>query len=129
MRRLLVVAGMVAAVSVAHADESRYDTAKAHFTKGVTLYNDGNYSGALVEFETAHAIHPVSAVLYNIALTQKALFRYAESIDIFQRYLGEAKGASTERRQEVERLIAEMQSLLAIVTLRVSPDGAAVIVD
>jgi hypothetical protein len=38
-------------------------------------------------------------VLYNIGLTQKALFRYGESIATLERYLKEAGGLPPERQR------------------------------
>src|SRR6185503_20787563 len=63
------------------------EEAKRHFEQGVALFNDGNYSAALAEFEAAYKTRPAPAVLYNIGLTQKALFRYPEAIDSLTRYL------------------------------------------
>ena len=44
------------------------------------VYNDGDYNTALSEFEAAYKAHPSPGVLYNVGLTQKALFRYPEAI-------------------------------------------------
>ena len=34
------------------------EEAKRHFQQGVALYNDGNFNGALAEFEAAYAARP-----------------------------------------------------------------------
>jgi hypothetical protein len=111
-------------------EDPKLEEAKRHFQQGVALYNDGNFSAALAEFEATYAAHPTTGVLYNIGLTQKSLFRYGESIKTLERYLKEA-GATLppERKHEVEQLVAEMRALLADVTLGGLPDGASVMID
>lgn len=105
------------------------DEAKRHFEQGVALFNDGNFSAALSEFEQVYRLHPVAGVLYNIGVTQKALFRYPEAIDSLQRFLLESKSATPEQRAECEQLIRGMKALLADVTLTVVPDNATISVD
>src|SRR5690606_7503881 len=66
------------AASESHSAESAAVlAARRHFENGVRLYQDANYSAALIEFEAANELKPGSASLQNIALCQKALFRYA----------------------------------------------------
>jgi hypothetical protein len=106
------------------------EEAKRHFTQAVALYNDGNYNGALAEFEASYQLRPtVPAVLYNIGLTQKALFRYSEAIASLRRYLAEEPRVPPERRAQVEQIVAEMKALLADVTFTVAPDGAQLSLD
>src|SRR5437016_7333581 len=71
----------------ATSEKQAIEEARQHFQKGIALYNDGNFEGALAEFETANGLRASTGVLYNIGLTQKALFRYKDAIDCFQRYL------------------------------------------
>jgi hypothetical protein len=105
------------------------EEAKRHFQAGVALYNEGNYSAALAEFEASYRANPTPALYYNIGLTQKALFRYADAIATLEKYAREEKKLSRERRTEVEQLVADMRLLLADVTLYVVPDGAQVVLD
>src|SRR5688572_12729410 len=53
--------------------------ARRHFKLGIKLYQDTNYPGALAEFEAAYAAKPGPGSLQNVALCQKALFRYREA--------------------------------------------------
>ncbi len=141
MRRLLVPVALLLAAAAAHAQpapapgpstnaNAAAEEAKHHFTQAVALYNDGNYNAALTEFEAAYRLRPsVPAVLYNIGLTQKALFRYSEAIASLHRYLAEEQKVPPERRAQVEQIIGEMKALLADITLNVAPDGATVVVD
>ena len=112
---------------------SKLSEARLHFQQGVALFQDQNYDASLAEFEGAYAISKEPIVLYNMGLTYKALFRYPESIERLTTYLDEAgarvPAISREKKTEVEKLIAEMKSLLADVTVVLRPAGAAVTID
>lgn len=118
-----------AAVPDDHATPETIAEAKRHFQQAVALYNDGNYSAALAEFEAAYQTRPAAAVLYNIGLSQKALFRYPEAISSLRRYLDGSPRLTQEQRTRTEEIIAEMKALLADVKLEVTPEGAAVRID
>jgi hypothetical protein len=105
------------------------EAAKIHFQQGVALFNDGNFNGALAEFQAAYDLRPSPGLLYNIGLTQKALFRYADAVATCERYLAEETKLTPERRAEVTQLIREMNALLADVTLTVEPTGASIHID
>src|SRR5687768_13951352 len=101
MRALAGVATIVLLVfgapKLAHSapDETHEDSevdektrlARTHFKNGVKLYRDTNYPGALAEFEAAYAAKPGSGSLQNVALCQKALFRYAEAAETLEQLL------------------------------------------
>jgi hypothetical protein len=111
------------------AEEAPLAEAKHHFQQAVALYNDGNFSAALAEFEATYAAHPTAGVLYNIGLTQKALFRYDDAIHSLLHYLAAAGQLPPERKHEVEQLIAEMRALMADVDLVGLPPGTTVMID
>ncbi|HEX6275750.1 MAG TPA: hypothetical protein VFZ53_22065, partial [Polyangiaceae bacterium] len=52
--------------------DPRTAEARAHFKSGTKLYQDGNYAGALAEFEAAYESKPGPGSLQNVALCQKA---------------------------------------------------------
>ncbi len=103
--------------------------AKVHFQQAVALFNDGNFNAALAEFQRAYDLRPSPGLLYNIGLTQKALFRYDEAVDTLERYLAEETKLSPERRAECLQLTTEMKALLAPITITIEPAGAVVSVD
>jgi len=101
--------------------------ARRHFANGVRLYQDGNYSAALIEFELANELKPGAASLQNIALCQKALFRYAAAADTLDRLL--ASYGSTLPKDEqgaVEAAKQELESLTRHVRVNVTPARAVV---
>lgn len=111
------------------AQPAQVEEAKRHFEQAVALFNDGNYSAALAEFQAAYQARPAPQVLYNIGLTEKALFRYPEAIDALNRYLAGSPNLAPEARARTLELIGEMKALLADVTLSVTPPGATITVD
>src|SRR5207248_332722 len=65
------------------------ETSRRHFEQGVALYNEHNYEGALAEFQASYHDRAVASVLFNIALTYKAMFKYAEATEAMERFLRE----------------------------------------
>lgn len=106
------------------------EDARRHLRAGVTLYNEGNYEAALVEFEASFAELASAAALQNIALCQTKLFRYVEAIDTFER-LRKSFGASlsTQESESVEEAMRNLSQLVGVLTVRVEPQTAVVTVN
>jgi hypothetical protein len=113
----------------AGAPDAKMEEAKRHFAQGIALYGDGNFNAALAEFEAAYKIKQAPSVLYNIGLSQKALFRYNEAIASLQDYLAKEKKMGKDQQKAVNQLITEMKALLAEATINVIPDGATIKLD
>jgi tetratricopeptide (TPR) repeat protein len=114
------------------AGDLKRQEGRRHFQQGVALYEEGNFAGALAEFQAAYNTAPAPSILYNIGLTYRALYRYPDAISALQRYLieGAQDGQLTpQRREQLQRFIEEMKSLLAPITLVVSPRTAKVHID
>ena len=106
------------------------EAARAHFKTGVKLYQDANYTGALTEFETAYSLKPGPGSLQNVALCQKALFRYGEAVDSLTRLLTHHDAElSDAERTAAKRARDELDALVGTVRLVVSPPGADVTID
>jgi len=135
-RHLALVVALLALAPAASADEPHAHeeplgaSYKRHMSNGVTLFNDGNFAAAIVEFEAAYAHDPRASPLVNIALCHKALFQYPRAITALQRAL--EKHASTmepEDKLAAENAIAEMQKFLGFVSVEISPSHAVLLVD
>jgi tetratricopeptide (TPR) repeat protein len=127
-RRVALLVLTLCALPVARADDAD-DPAHRRFRQGVALFNEGDFNAALAEFEGAYRLQPLPSILYNVALSEKALFRYGDSIAHFERYLAEARNIEPERQAEVRDLLARMRALLAELRLTITPEGAAVVID
>jgi hypothetical protein len=104
--------------------------ARRHFKAGTKLYRDGNYPGALAEFEEAYRLKPGAGSLQNVALSQKGLFRYSEAATTLELLISR-HGAelSDGERRAVDAALAELKALIASISLRVAPEGARVMLD
>lgn len=119
------------AASESHSAESAAVlAARRHFENGVRLYQDANYSAALIEFEAANELKPGSASLQNIALCQKALFRYAAAaatLDLLLSNYGTT--LSSDERQVVETAKQELEALTRHLRIHVTPSTAVLKLD
>ena len=99
-----------------------------HFERGVTLYGETDYRGALVEFRRAYGIAPNAAVLFDIGQAQFQLQDYAGALAAFTRFLAEAP-PSDNRRAEAERNLEVLRVRVGHMTLVTTPPGADVSLD
>jgi len=106
--------------------EATRDAGK-HFHRGVALFNEADYAGALAEFKKAYDIAPNPAVLYNIGQTHFQLRSYAAALQVFERYLAEA-GASAEHRAEAEANVETLRSRVGKIDV-IAADGTEVTID
>jgi hypothetical protein len=106
------------------------EEAAARYDRGIKLFDAGDYPGALAEFEAVYRLTSRWEVLFNIAVTQKKLFRYGKAVRSLERYLAEG-GAQVDapRRQAVERELTEIRSLVAEITVIVEGAPADIEVD
>lgn len=106
------------------------DPYRQHMDNGVKLFQDGNYEAALAEFEAAYRARPKASPLLNIALSQKALFRYAKAIGALERALAQHRDTmDASDIRSAEQAIQEMRALLARIEVEVTPPQATLIVD
>jgi hypothetical protein len=123
----LLLGSIAITASPVHADEKE---GVQHFRTGVRLFKDGNYAGALAEFEEAYRLHPTPSSLQNIALCQKALFRYADAIATLERMLREHAGTvSAEDTKAAKETIDQLRPLVTSVVFSLVPPQAILTVD
>jgi hypothetical protein len=123
---LLASAPAFAQPHKAASPEATRDAGK-HFQRGVALFNEADYAGALAEFKKAHELSPNPAVLFNIGQTHFQLRAYATALQVFERYLAES-GPSAEHRADAEANVETLRARVGKIDL-VAPDGTEVTVD
>lgn len=107
--------------------DANTEAARRHFQNGIKLYEDENYKGALAEFEAAYALKPGASSLKNIALSQKALYRYAEAAETLQKVLSKhAAELTPQEKAAVEQAVSELAGLVGSIVIRVVPAHAKV---
>lgn len=109
------------------ASQEAVRDAGKHFQRGVALFNEADYAGALAEFRRANEIAPNAAVLYNIGQTQFQLRSYAAALASFERYVAEA-GSSAEHRTEAQTAIETLRSRVGKIDVT-APDGSEITID
>ena len=106
------------------------DEAKAHFARGVELYDENDFANALIEFRRAYEIAQDYHILFNVAQTHYQLQNYAGALDAFQRYLTQGGVAiPKERRAFVEKEVQKLAGRVAMVRITVNIPNADVMVD
>src|ERR1700744_403773 len=122
-------ATLVAAPAAAEAADNARDASK-HFQRGVDLYNDGDFRGALVEFKKAYATWPRANVLYDIGQTEYQLLDYASALKTMERYLAET-GPNAAHRSDVEATVEILRGRVGRVALDIEGNypGCEVSVD
>jgi len=123
---ICVCAGRLS-TSVAAEPEVGAEGADRHFQRGVALYIEADYRGALVEFKRAYTLVPNGVVLFNIAESQYQLRDYAGAFATFQQYLVEAPDDS--HRALAARNIEELRTRVGELRVVTLPPGATVSVD
>jgi hypothetical protein len=136
MRRWLVIlcAFFIATSAFAQgqprSQKQKIEEATPHFQKAVELYDENDFSNALIEFKRTYEISQDYHVLFNMAQTYYELQNYAGALDAFQRYLTEGGAAvARDRRAYVEKEIQKLKGRVARVTVTVNLPGADIAVD
>jgi PEGA domain len=108
----------------------KLNEARAHYDRGLKLFDEGAYDGARVEFQQAYDLQPSFKILYNLGLVHKQLIDYASALTSFERYLAEG-GASLDdnRRAEVTREVASLKARVGTLNVTTNVEGAEVSID
>jgi hypothetical protein len=97
--------------------------AKVAYDAGKLKMDQGNYAGALPDFQRADALWPGAAPKYNIALCYDKLGRNAEAIAAYRTFINSNPGAKyADRVVAAGRRISELEGKLeGTVALAVTP--------
>jgi tetratricopeptide (TPR) repeat protein len=104
--------------------------AKQRFDRGFELYEEGEYSLALIEFNRAYELVPNYRVLYNIGQVCIQLGQYANARRALEEYL--AKGGdelAADRRTAVNKDLEMLGHRTAFLTIGANVESAEVLVD
>jgi hypothetical protein len=106
------------------------EEASNHFKRGLQLFDDGEYTLALVEFERAYQLAPNYRALYNIALVDMQLGRYADASRTLEQYLHDGgDGIPASRRAEVTKSLNDLKIRTATIEISMNVPGAEVTLD
>lgn len=101
--------------------------ARSHFSRGVALFEDGDFESALFEFDSAYKLSSNAHLLYNIAVSQYELHRYAASALAYRRYLAELeRELSPDRLAQVNERLRTLELRVGTLIVDSTPSGAVV---
>jgi tetratricopeptide (TPR) repeat protein len=120
MRLFLLLSSLLCA-SVAHADD--VGAAKTHYQDGTKRYNLGDYEQALTEFKAAYLAKSDPAFLFNIGQCQRQLGLWDAAEKSYRGYLRESPSLPAKNREEVKKLIAEMETAVKENRAKQPPQG------
>lgn len=113
--------------------EAKLEEARTAFRRGATLVTTSDWSEALAAFEKSYALRPHPVTSFNIGVVMRALGQYTRARRAFQRALTEQSagvGEMAEDLQDQARTFrAEIDGLLAQVTIDMDPPSASIVVD
>jgi hypothetical protein len=112
----------------AHPDPVR--DAQRHFDLGLSLYQEGDLRGALVEFKRAHEVFPSYRVLYNLGVVARELHDWAAALRHYREYLDRGGDwIPADRRLQVERSVVELADRVARLEIAIAGGPAQVTLD
>lgn len=118
----------------APVDEKRTDDARLQarfrFETGMKLYEEGDFSLALLEFERAYSLVPEHRVLFNIGQVNIQLGRYARATRSLREYLKQAgERISAERRASVLADLEMLATRTASIHVQLDVAGVEIVFD
>jgi hypothetical protein len=97
-----------------------------HYERGVVLYEQGDYDGAVREFVTAYCDSPHPSMFYNIGQAYERKLDYEKAVAYLERFiLSSEPEAANRRRAEIR--VEVLRGLEARIQVATSPPGAEVI--
>jgi len=111
------------------SDEATREQARQHFDRGLRLFNEGDNSGALVEFQQAYQAVQHPLVLYNIGLVYEATKRPVEAVDTLDKLLQNPGSLAADRVSHARRVRDEQAGRIGELDVRANVPGAKVEVD
>jgi hypothetical protein len=110
--------------------DSLAGSAKAAYDLARVLYRAGDFAGALLQFERAYDLSSEPRLLWNVAVCEKNLRRYARSVKAIERYQAEGgTRLSEEDQRDALHLLKAIRPFVAVITIKVSEPGADVFID
>jgi hypothetical protein len=109
---------VVAGAAVAQSSPSDVKTeARSRFDRGLSLFEDGDNTGALAEFKRAYELIPNPVVLFNIGLTYAAMNRPAEATDALQKLLKDPGSLSQDHIARAKQALSDQIARVAEIAV------------
>lgn len=109
-------------------DPAAVAAAQALVDDGNRAASAGDFQTALDRFSAAYVRYKSPNILLNIATALHKLHRYAEAGNLYERYLRDP-GASPQRIEDVSRRLAEIDAVVARLTISTAEPNARIWLD
>jgi tetratricopeptide (TPR) repeat protein len=118
------------AEAAAAPSEDAIKEAAERYQRGLSIYAEGEYLLALVEFERAYQLAPNYRVLYNIGQVRIQLGRYAKALESLQEYLKQGGDEiNPDRREAVQNDLKMLGERTAKLRITINEPGADISLD
>jgi hypothetical protein len=122
-------AAPAAAPAAPVVDEAKAkEEARKYFEKGLVLFDEESWDGALAEFLRSREIYQGRSATKNAAICLRKLKRYDEALDMFETLL-KMPGLSPGDKDIADRELAALRTLVGTIDIRGAEPGANIIVD
>ena len=126
---LLLTALAPRAAEAADSDEAETrSTARWHFHRGLSLFNQGDNDGALAEFRRAYELVPNPRVRYNLGLTHAARGDPVKALEALEPLASE-RALSPEQREHVRQVVEEQRQRIGQLSIVTNVAGALLEID
>lgn len=103
--------------------------ARSRFERGLRAFDSGDLPGALAEFNRAQELLPNPNVLFNVAQVYAAMGKPVEATRIAKQIVADPSGLAPKSLEGAKKILAEQQSRVATVELKVNVPDAHIEVD
>jgi hypothetical protein len=104
--------------------------AKRHFDVAETLYGQGQYESALIEYVTSYKLGNKRSALINAADCQRKLNRFAEAYELYAQVLAEhGDKLKPNEKQSIAQATKELAQLTGTIEIASDEQGAEVAID
>ncbi len=100
--------------------------ASEHYDRGKTLYTQGDYEGAIIEFVAAYCDAPHYEMLWNIAQSYERMVQYEKAVAYLSRYIRELPRDQVAEREKMSFRVQVLSNLPAQIRVATVPPGATV---
>ena len=114
----------------AEPTEAKKQEARIRYQKALSLFDDGAFDAALIEFKEGYALAPSFRILYNMGVTSERLKDFVGAVRYYEQFL---KDGGTDVKEDQRTAVGEQLQLLkgriAKLTVKTNVPTASILVD
>src|SRR5262252_10601528 len=111
------------------AEDERIRQARAHFERGVSHFDRGEWEAALLEFVHSRELVATRRNTKNTAICLRKVGRLVEALEMFETLVQDFADLSPAERALIDREIDDLEARVGMLEIVDAPFGAAITVD